>query len=328
VKKLRPAQSLRVFLLTLMVSYLTLGHQDKPRATGINRLDSSIEKEVDSVINQELPLYHHLNLALVFDGKIIFSRCYGKADLQGDYAYASVSKPVTSLIIMQLLDEGRIKNLDDNIWKYAEKYAGSMPESYKQASLTVRQLLSHTSGIPHNDEPVWKNGKLNLKFKPGTAYKYSTPGYGILGDIIEAVTGKSYGEVLKTYIEKPIGASSFTGYESFITPGAFVHSTVEDMARFSIGVMNDMYVASEILLGEILKPVMQNYGLGWSCSQIGSDDITASHSGSNGTPRAYLMIKPLKKLSVSLLATRKSARGGREMGIMVHKLISILEGMN
>jgi CubicO group peptidase (beta-lactamase class C family) len=185
---------------------------------------------------------------------------------------------------------------------YLPGYADSMPAAYRNAPLTLKHLLMHRSGIPHNDEPPLVDGRFNLKFQPGTRMLYSTPGYGILGKVIEAVTGLAYSDAVRTYIGEPVGARSMRADESFIAPGAYVCSNVADMARFAIGVMSGHYVPAEVLYREAWRPETGTYGYGFDVENLDREDLEVGHGGSNGLPRAHLLIRPRQKSAVVVLA--------------------------
>jgi CubicO group peptidase (beta-lactamase class C family) len=89
---------------------------------------------------------------------------------------------------------------------------------------------------------------------------------------------------------------------SFIAPGAFVTSNIEDMARFAIGVMNGQYVSTDVLYREAWRPESGSYGYGWSVENLDREDLTVGHGGSNGLPRAHLLIRPHEKSAVVVLA--------------------------
>jgi CubicO group peptidase (beta-lactamase class C family) len=319
---------LYLFLYSPLSAHTPFDNQEVSTQTGINKLKSKdLSKGIDEKAADVLKQFSHLNIAIVKNGEIVLTKAYGDGHLNSVYAYASVSKPVTAMIIMQLVTEGKVKSIDDEIWLYSDKYKNCMPEEYMGASLTIRHLLTHTSGIPHIDEPSWRDGKLNLKFKPGTAYKYSTPGFGVLGDIIESVTGISFERALTRYIAKPVRASSFSTFDSFITPGAFIHSSIKDLALFSIGVIEGFYVKDSILYEQVFKPFKNNYGLGWACKNVECEDITVSHSGSNGAPKAYLLIKPRKKIAFCLLATQENFGGKSMLREFLSYIFSILKDL-
>jgi ankyrin repeat protein/CubicO group peptidase (beta-lactamase class C family) len=297
------------------------------KRTGFDLLDPSAAEEIDFYSNEKTTKYSFINVCLVYDGKIVFSRSYGSGRLDSENAWGSVSKPVTAMIIMHLVSEGIIQSIDDPIWKYSKRYENCMPEEYADTPVTLRHLLIHKSGVPHNNEPTWKNGKLNLKFRPGTKDRYSTPGYGILGHVIEGATHKSYSEAVKDFIGKPVNALSFHAEKHFRAPGARVHSTVEDMALFSLGVMNFIYVPEEMFYNEMIQYTNGPTGIGWGILNKDSSDLIVSHGGSNGYPQAYLLIKPRKKISISILARSKD-RNIFELDDLAFQLLSVLDGLS
>ncbi|WP_437395366.1 serine hydrolase domain-containing protein [Flagellimonas lutimaris] len=122
---------------------------------------------------------------------------------------ASITKPMTAIAIMQLYEKG-VLDLDKPI----QTYLTDFPKKAK-GDITIRQLLKHTSGIPHyssNWDALSFTHYTSLKaalesfkhkeleFEPGTRFLYSSYGYTVLGAIIENVTHMSYGEYMKQYI--------------------------------------------------------------------------------------------------------------------------------
>jgi CubicO group peptidase (beta-lactamase class C family) len=293
---------------------------------GVKRLPAPEVEKIDALVDALLPACRHLNIGIVAQGKVVFTKAYGEGRLDAAYEYGSVSKPVTSTIILQLRREGLIRSLDDNLWMYAPWYRGAMPNAYKDAPLTLRHLLTHRSGIPHNDEQPVIDGRFNLKFRPGTAMLYSTPGYGILGQVIEAVTKLSYSDAVGRYIGEPAGAPSFRAAPSFIAPGAFVFSTIHDMARYGAAMMDRTYVPDAVLYGEILRPETGTYALGWTVADAGGDDLTAVHGGSNGLPLAHLLLKPKRKNAVAILASLK-AYAPLDLQRLSGQVLAIIESM-
>ena len=111
---------------------------------------------------------------------------------------------------MILVEQGKI-NLDAKISEYLK----NIPSSWK--NITVRNLLTHTSGIKNyttdfdyrrdytDDELLQKIALLPLDFQPGENWSYSNSGYVLLGIIINKVTGQFYGDLLQHYIFEPLG---------------------------------------------------------------------------------------------------------------------------
>ncbi|MEW6412398.1 MAG: serine hydrolase [Candidatus Zixiibacteriota bacterium] len=163
------------------------------------------------------------------DGRILYSRAFGLANQamneantpETKFFIGSISKQFTAAAIMILHQDGLL-DIDQPISAYLPSYPS---ESGKK--ITVRHLLSHTSGIPNftddieillqrtepvsPDELIARFSSRALEFEPGTRFKYSNSGYVLLGRIIEAVSGQSYEAFLHKKIFKPAGMLN-TGY--------------------------------------------------------------------------------------------------------------------
>jgi CubicO group peptidase (beta-lactamase class C family) len=144
---------------------------------------------------------------------------------------ASMSKPLTAAAFMMLVDEGKV-SIEDPVAKYLPEYAEMMVEvkqgdqaTTKTAAsqITVRQVLSHTSGLPFLlpaekgkidvfsiADSVSQSAKLALKFEPGSAYQYSNCGINAAGRIIEVVSGKSYEQFMQERLFTPLGMKDTT----------------------------------------------------------------------------------------------------------------------
>jgi len=159
-------------------------------------------------------------LGVIHNGRLEKATGYGYANVelgvritpQSLFQSGSVAKQFTATAIMMLVTEGRI-GLDDPVVKY---FPEAREAAWKDA--TVRQLLTHTSGIPdifgEHDEDSYTKGILDfhrdytedellhrylgltLDFKPGDRWNYSNTGYELLGFLIHRVTGLFYGDFL------------------------------------------------------------------------------------------------------------------------------------
>jgi CubicO group peptidase (beta-lactamase class C family) len=177
--------------------------------------------EIDSIAQQALKEtgVPSASIAVVTDGKLQFAKAYGKQ--RGDasapitsaaYPIASVSKQITAAAVLLLAEEGRL-SLDDKVSKY-------LPDLTDADTITIRQLLSHTSGYrdywPQNyafaamEKPVkpleildrW--AKLPLDFRPGSQWQYSNTGFVAAGLIVEKVSGEPFMQFLQTRIFQPL----------------------------------------------------------------------------------------------------------------------------
>jgi CubicO group peptidase (beta-lactamase class C family) len=193
--------------------------------------DAEISEKVDAYVAAEMRTEKMpgLALAVVRDGQIIKARGYGLANIELDvsvkaetiFQTGSVGKQFTATAVMMLVEDGKIR-LDDPIGKYLP----GAPVTWK--NITVRNLLTHTSGIhDYETESLKKKGAafinlrndyteeelfkkfsgLPLDFPPGSKWNYSTSGYVILGILIHKVTGQFYGDVLQERIFRPLGMS-------------------------------------------------------------------------------------------------------------------------
>lgn len=194
-------------------------------------------KAVDSQVNVFMTTYNvpALSIAITKGEKLVYVKAYGLADKEksqkadtGDlYRLASLSKQLTSVAIMKLLQQGKI-SLDATIFGagglLGEKY-GKLPYGPHITEITVSQLLHHTSGGwgNSNNDPMFMNASLStdelitwtlnnmpLSHTPGSYYDYSNFGYCLLGRIIEKITGQTYEAAVKTLVLTPMGITDMT----------------------------------------------------------------------------------------------------------------------
>lgn len=161
------------------------------------------------------------------DGEIVYRQCYGWANKKAEekvsedtyFKLASVSKLVTALPVMKLAEEGRL-DLDENIGHILGNPSFEAASAkYSKKSITSRMLMTHTAAI-NDSKGMFMKGKnlteaLNpkknktgsgfLDRQPGTYYKYSNYGAGILGCIIEAVTGERLTDAARELVFDAMG---------------------------------------------------------------------------------------------------------------------------
>jgi len=160
-------------------------------------------------------------VAVVQDGKIVFSKAYGAAQMSPlvpattatRYEIASVSKEFTAAAALLLVEDGKL-SLDDHVSKWFPDLTGA-------DRITVRQLLSHTAGVsdfwpqdyvmlpvtkPTTPQAVMNEwAKKPLDFTPGDDWQYSNTGYIVAGQIIEKVSGQGLFDFVNARILKPVG---------------------------------------------------------------------------------------------------------------------------
>jgi D-alanyl-D-alanine carboxypeptidase len=199
-------------LLSILSIFLVISSASAQKA---DKVDDFIKAEMQ---RQNIP---GVSVAVIKDGKPIKIRGYGLANVETNapvtnetvFKIGSISKPIIAMGIMLLVEEGKI-SLDDKVSKYLE----GTPETWKD--ITVRHLLSHTSGIIR-EAPGFNPAKIQadadviktayqspLVFTPGEKYQYCNVGYFALAEIIRKVSGKPWSEFLSERILKPLGMNS------------------------------------------------------------------------------------------------------------------------
>ncbi len=164
-----------------------------------------------------------MSVAVVVDGRIAWARGFGVADVENEvearadtvYRIASISKPISATAVLQLVEKGKL-GLDDPVTKHVP----SFPD--RGLGITLRHLLTHTSGIRH-----YKEGEMDLKdhfdsveealeifrndpllFTPGTKYSYSSYAYNLLGAVVESASGLTFEAYLKEHVWGPAGMTA------------------------------------------------------------------------------------------------------------------------
>ncbi|MGI9075311.1 MAG: serine hydrolase domain-containing protein [Bryobacteraceae bacterium] len=164
------------------------------------------------------------SVAVVQSGQIAYAKAFGKADIEKDrpagigtrYAVGSISKQFTVAALLLAQEAGKV-SLDDKVSKY-------YPDLTRANEITLRELLSHTSGyedyapqdfmIPEWSKPTDADTILNrwakkpLNFDPGTRWQYSNTNYVLAGKIFEKATGQALVPFLRERIFQPLGMAS------------------------------------------------------------------------------------------------------------------------
>jgi CubicO group peptidase (beta-lactamase class C family) len=153
-----------------------------------------------------------LALAVLNRSEIVYLKAFGVRNVARNELLtvnsvmygASLTKSAFAYMVMQLVDEKGI-DLDKPVTEYLSKPLPEFPkyadlradERYKR--ITARMLLSHTAGFP-NSRYLNDNAKLDIKFTPGTRYAYSGEGINLLGFVVEQITGRSIGALMRTRV--------------------------------------------------------------------------------------------------------------------------------
>jgi CubicO group peptidase (beta-lactamase class C family) len=179
-------------------------------------LDSADRYARAELARQRIP---GMSVAILRGDSVLLARGYGFANLEHRvpatdstlYQSASVGKQFTAALVLLLARDGRL-GIDDPI----RRFFPTAPPGWQP--VTVRHLLTHTSGIPDytegaidyrrdytEDELLATALRLPLEFAPGATWRYSNTGYALLGFLVRRATGRFYGDLLRERIFRPAG---------------------------------------------------------------------------------------------------------------------------
>ena len=219
----------RIFcVLTLCIAALSSGAfaEDMPQPT--------LSTELGKYLQAEAAADRFSGTVLVSrKGKIIYSGAFGLASKRFNVAntldtklnLGSMNKMFTSVAILQLVEQGKVK-LDDRLNKYVDDTWLSDDVSSK---IEIQHLLTHASGLgSYFNDQFWQSSKLafkaledykplivgeTLRFEPGTDFRYSNTGMFLLGVVIEQASGQDYFSYIRDHIYKPAGMVNSDCYE-------------------------------------------------------------------------------------------------------------------
>jgi len=195
-------------------------------AQTVDTVDSALKSRIDHIAADVMQqrAVPSASVAVVQQGKIVYTHAYGLARIHPDtaatpemrYSIGSISKQFAATAILLLQEQGKLK-LDDPVAKY-------VPGLTRGSEVTIRQILSHTSGyqdyapedypVESQLKPVTPREILDtwatkpLDFEPGTQWQYSNTNYVIAGLIIEKVSGEKLFDFLGEHIFRPLGMKS------------------------------------------------------------------------------------------------------------------------
>ena len=187
-----------------------------------------------------------LALLIAHKGKPVHAKGYGLANVELDvpvvadtlFEIASITKLFTATAVLQLVAAGQVA-----LGASIREYLPQLPAAWETAQ--IRHILSHTSGLFNYTDPpeYWQTTRLDisrqqildlvlekpLQFPAGSSYAYSNTGYYLLGMMIEAVSGQTYGDYLTQHIFAPLGMSATRMNDPYaITPGRAAGYTWRD----------------------------------------------------------------------------------------------------
>lgn len=295
-----------------------------------------------------------LSIAVATADGPVWSSAWGFADLENfvpakketTFRLGSISKPVTSVSALKLVEEGKIE-LDAEV----QRYVPSFPR--KAWPVTVRQLLSHQAGIRHykGDEAssarhYWNLGEALGVFaadpvlhEPGTKYLYSTYGFNLAGAAIEGAAGMPYAEYVRRAVFEPLGITTMRADDIFAVvpnrargyrkradgslencslmdasnkvPGGGWLASTEDLVKFGRGLLDGRLLGPRSIelmwtANKLKDGSSTGYGLGWGIEHHDGQPL-AVHQGGQAGCSTYLLLSPARKLVIVVLTNLEGA---------------------
>ncbi|MBO9205439.1 MULTISPECIES: serine hydrolase [Niastella] len=300
----------------------------------------NIENDIDRFLQTQFKPNETGGVVLVAKyGKVLYKKAFGLADLELNvpvndsmiFQLASNTKQFTAVAILQLVENNRLQ-LEDTLGKFL----AGVPCPF--SSITIRQLLSHTSGLTEqNGGIVWNliKGKsidtsMVKALVPGVKWEYNNNNFAALGYILEKITGTSYGEYLKEHIFKPAGMThSYMeepklviknrahgyGWEKnanirvgdLVNAGAAggIQSNVDDMLKWTEALQANILLKPETLQlaftpQQLKDGSFTDYGFGWYLQNLHGSPVWRHGGGSNNQTSETLYF-PKERVYVIIL---------------------------
>ncbi|MBC3887456.1 serine hydrolase [Acetobacterium paludosum] len=314
---------------------------------GVNIIINKDKDYIDKIVEKYSP--QGAAVAIIENGKIAEVRNYGYANVESKiqvgnetkFKIASISKTTTAYAVMQLVDAGKL-DLDAPVSTYLTKW--TLPDTqFDENKVTLRTLMSHTSGITGSDESgynyplpaiedVLRDRNIRLQREPGEVFEYSEfAGFGICQLIIEEVTGEKFEDYMKNTVFKNLGMND-TNYDNessdgslavpyaginkpiAITPivmngGGGVTTTAGDLAKFTIALINYYQNGNR----EMFQPQKNTesaggeYALGIIPRTLIDGKTVYEHNGTLTGWNAQLVMEPTSQNGIVILTNSDKA---------------------
>jgi CubicO group peptidase (beta-lactamase class C family) len=332
---------MRPFLLAAVFSLTAIG-------TAQNPLEARLRDLCENHLKKERIV--GMTVAILDDSEIVLNDGFGYADREAKrladertiVRLGSISKPITAIGLLRLVDLGKL-DLDADIRTYVPEFPA------KPWPISARHLLTHTSGIRHyvasrrdtlyetvtTEEGLKRFSADPLMFEPGVKFSYSTHAFTLVARAIEQVDGRHFVEYMREEVfpaaggdldfevageSKPTRSALYlkTAGAAKLSPrrenlswkygGGGMESTAIGVARFADAIRRGEILETEtrdrMWTATTLKDGKPNaYGLGWRVATNGR----VSHSGSQQGAATYLLIDPKREIVIAVLANTEKA---------------------
>ena len=239
----------------------------------------SASNDIDKILKKNSDETGPLSLILIINGKTVLrNHISHRGDVirtDSKIRVASAAKWLAAATVLTVIDKGHIK-LDDPVSKFLPLYTGEKGE------ITIRSLLSHTSGLPPNSIYIKSKEislqqsvdsialKCNLLASPGTMFGYGGVSLQVAARICEVATGKDWETIFRENLTEPCQMfSTDFGKNNYVNIGDGAYSTGEDYAKFLLMVLNKgIYKGTQVLsstsVQEMLNDQIANTTVGYS----------------------------------------------------------------
>jgi CubicO group peptidase (beta-lactamase class C family) len=303
-----------------------------------------LKSRIDSIIEQSIEKFDipGLSVSILKDSELYYAKSFGyrsiengePVQLETAFHAASISKLFTAQAIIEFSLNGKL-NLDEQLGDLVPELGGAF------SNVTVRQILTHTSGIPDVYDYRWGDfssdslallnymksiANKKLKSEPGSEFMYSNMSFEILGRIVEIVSGQSFGQYMKENVLDKVGMGNsnfrfynipsqarctpYTKKNSSIIPRkkypynpAHAPSSTLNTTAVDLALWMKSFLQPDNQIRQIMSQASSNSFMGLGCF-LGSIDEnkTMYHYGGDRGFRSYLVMVPDKNIGLALLA--------------------------
>lgn len=321
-----------IFFLTSLFLFTPSAFGQSPKA-----------KEIDTYVKAFADADQFWGVVLAAeDGKIIYEKAFGMANADFKipnqtntrFGIASITKPMTSIILTRLIEEKKIA-LEDKLAKF-------IPDFPSGDKITIEMLRTHRSGIQHrvmkpeeeslaytSAEFIEKVKQSQLAFEPGAQRLYSSGGYAVLARTLEIASGKPYTQLLQEYVFAPAGMRDSLDFNSetimerrsqdyLLEAQGVINAPLKDYsflvgAGSVYGTAGDLYKFGEAIFDGKYGETVRN-------SQTRDNQL--AFSGSTNGHRAHLSVNRNKKWSYAIV----SNLGSGAFDLVQQSVEAILDG--
>jgi len=359
---------MRKYLLLVMLFWMPAFGQE---ATEIPTRYQNAIAELEALIQTDISENQLVGVTVAFSqGDVHWSKGYGFSDLENktaaseksSYRMASVSKPMTAVGILELVEQGKV-DLDAEV----QTYLPNFPR--KQWPLTVRQLLGHLGGVSHyrnysaealtvndmtTEEALQIFQDWELLAEPGTEYNYTTYGYNVLWAIIESAAGMSFQDFMTSKVWQPLEMNNTSvdylyqlipdrvqGYRirnghvensvpvstSLKIGGGGTRATATDMVHFakglSAGKVLDKATRNEMWTSMSTKAGRTTYyAMGWSVDGLSGRYLVA-HGGAQEGTRTDLAHFPGIDLTIAVASNLENSSPRKYSRFLAYEMLGL-----